>query len=59
MQTASEYLGNTVAVVRSSYVDPRVVDLFEDGATIKPVSHKGSRTERLDRLDRAVVKLLS
>lgn len=61
MQTASEYLGNTVAVVRSSYVDPRVVDLFENGSTIPPVPHKGSRTERqaLDRLDRAVVKLLS
>ena len=61
METASEYLGNTVAVVRSSYVDPRVVDLFEDGTTIKPVPHKGSRTERqtLDRLDRAVVKLLA
>ena len=61
MQTASDYLGNTVAVVRSSYVDPRVVDLFENGSTIKPVPHRGSRTERqaLDRLDRAVVKLLA
>ncbi len=61
MVTASDYLGNTVAVVKSSYVDPRVVDLFEDGQTIKPLPHKGSRTERqvLDRLDRAVVKLLS
>ena len=60
MQTAADYLGNTVAVVRSSYVDPRVVDLFEDGTTIRPVPHRGSRTElqTLDRLDRAVVKLL-
>jgi DNA topoisomerase I len=31
-------LGNTPAVARSSYVDPRVVDLFEDGkvADVKP-----------------------
>lgn len=60
METAADYLGNTVAVVKSSYVDPRVVDLFEDGTTIPPLAHKGSRTERqvLDRLDRAVVRLL-
>ncbi|WP_432573050.1 DNA topoisomerase IB [Kineococcus sp. SYSU DK005] len=32
----SEYLGNTPAVCRSSYVDPRVVDLFDDGVTIAP-----------------------
>lgn len=61
MQEASELLGNTVAVVRSSYVDPRVVDLFEDGTTIRPVEHNGTRTPRqvLDRLDRSVVRLLS
>jgi DNA topoisomerase IB len=29
-------LGNTAAVVRSSYVDPRVVDLAERGHTIPP-----------------------
>ncbi len=28
------YLGNTPAVCRSSYIDPRVVDLFYDGITI-------------------------
>ncbi|MCI2237495.1 DNA topoisomerase IB [Paenibacillus sp. TRM 82003] len=32
----AEYLGNTPAVCRSSYVDPRVVDLFDDGVTIAP-----------------------
>jgi DNA topoisomerase-1 len=30
----STYLGNTPAVCRSSYIDPRVVDLYEDGVTI-------------------------
>ncbi|GAB3347005.1 DNA topoisomerase IB [Modestobacter lapidis] len=33
-QTVSEQLGNTPAVCRSSYVDPRVVDRFEHGETI-------------------------
>ena len=30
-----EYLGNTPAVARRSYVDPRVIDLYEDGTTIE------------------------
>ena len=36
MREVSEYLGNTPAVARKSYVDPRVVDLFHDGVTIAP-----------------------
>ena len=28
------YLGNTPAVARASYIDPRVIDLFEDGITV-------------------------
>jgi DNA topoisomerase-1 len=30
----ANYLGNTPAVCRSSYIDPRVLDLYEDGVTI-------------------------
>jgi DNA topoisomerase IB len=33
MCKVAEYLGNTPAVARSSYVDPRVVDLYQDGVT--------------------------
>ena len=36
MREVSGYLGNTPAVARKSYVDPRVVDLFNDGITIPP-----------------------
>jgi DNA topoisomerase-1 len=49
---AAEMLGNTPSVARSSYVDPRVIDLFEDGHTI-------SRARSENGLDRAVVALLS
>lgn len=35
MREVADYLGNTPAVARASYVDPRVVDLFEDGTTIE------------------------
>lgn len=30
----ADYLGNTPAVCRSSYIDPRVIDLYDDGTTI-------------------------
>jgi DNA topoisomerase IB len=36
MQEVAHYLGNTPAVCRASYVDPRVIDLFESGTTIRP-----------------------
>lgn len=36
MREVADYLGNTPAVARGSYVDPRVVDLFEDGITVEP-----------------------
>ena len=34
MKEVAHYLGNTPAVARSSYVDPRVVDRFLEGGTI-------------------------
>jgi len=36
MRQVAEYLGNTPAVARKSYVDPRIVDRFNDGVTIPP-----------------------
>lgn len=34
MKTVARYLGNTPAVCRSSYVDPRVIDRYGEGTTI-------------------------
>ncbi|MFD7814924.1 DNA topoisomerase IB [Streptomyces sp. NPDC059785] len=36
VREVSGYLGNTPAVCRASYINPRVVDLFEQGRTIAP-----------------------
>ena len=47
MAEVSHYLGNTPAVARASYVDPRVVDLFHDGRTIE--AHWYSPRRRTDR----------
>ncbi len=63
MREVAEYLGNTPAVARKSYVDPRVVDLFYDGVTIPPTF--ASTDEDLadgtthGRIERAVLDLLA
>ncbi len=36
VQEVAHYLGNTPAVCRSSYIDPRVIDLYEQGITVAP-----------------------
>ncbi|WP_233358903.1 DNA topoisomerase IB [Thermomonospora amylolytica] len=36
VQEVAEYLGNTPAVARASYIDPRVIALYERGVTIAP-----------------------
>src|SRR4051794_1522998 len=59
----SEELGNTPAVCRSSYVDPRVVDRYEQGETIAEALAEASRA-RDDRtaqrtLEGGVCSLLS
>jgi DNA topoisomerase IB len=59
------YLGNTPAVARASYIDPRIIDLYEDGHTI--TSALGDLGKDCDfgdlatrgRVENAVVKLLA
>jgi DNA topoisomerase-1 len=64
MVDVSEYLGNTPAVARGSYVDPRVVDAFEQGETIEPTLRRlGSARRRQpersrDAIERAVLRLV-
>ena len=36
VREVAEELGNTPAVCRASYIDPRVIDLWERGTTIRP-----------------------
>ena len=59
----SEQLGNTPAVCKASYVDPRVVDRFENGETVAHVLRQADEAEA-DRdtqklLEAAVCQLLS
>jgi DNA topoisomerase IB len=62
MKQVAGYLGNTPAVARKSYVDPRLVDLFADGVTISP-SLAGRDRDLSDgfthgKIERAVLNLL-
>ncbi len=60
MVEVAEYLGNTPTIARSSYVDPRVIDLYEDGTTIASAVRRSydSPDERQLALERAVLRLL-
>ena len=57
----SEALGNTPAVCRASYIDPRVLDRFRDGATIAPPSTGNGRlsAKRRRQIEREVIDLVS
>jgi DNA topoisomerase I len=55
----SEALGNTPAVCRKSYVDPRVVDLYHDGVTIDPRRLRGDDRALRAGLEREVLRLLA
>lgn len=62
MKEVAGYLGNTPAVARTSYVDPRVIDLFNDGVTISP-SLAATDDDLSDgtthgKIERAVLNLL-
>jgi hypothetical protein len=41
----AHFLGNTPAVARSAYIDPRVLDRFRDGYTIEPVLELGDEPD--------------
>ena len=48
MKEVSEGLGNTPAVARGSYVDPRVVSGYEQGLTIASAVRRAERARKPD-----------
>jgi DNA topoisomerase-1 len=62
MNEVSEALGNTPAVARSSYVDPRVVEGYQEGLTIAPAVRRAARTraadERQSILERSTARII-
>jgi DNA topoisomerase IB len=63
VKEVSEYLGNTPAVCRASYIDPRVIDRSLEGITIEHAIRGLDVDERFDlrtreRIERAVLELV-
>ena len=60
MKEVASYLGNTPTIARSSYVDPRVIDLYEDGVTIEAAVKRSydSPDEKQRAIARAVSRML-
>ena len=60
MKEVAEFLGNTPAQARASYVDPRVLDAYEEGETIHGTTrrHYPTADDRQAALERAVLRLL-
>lgn len=63
IRTVAAYLGNTPAVCRASYIDPRVIDRFQGGTTIADaigrVGPDLSKPRVRTRVERAVLELLA
>ena len=60
MREVGEHLGNTATVARNSYVDPRVLDLFEQGITVVPGNRRIAPGAAVNRtLERRVLRLLA
>ncbi len=64
MREVAQYLGNTPAVCRASYVDPRVIDRYHAGVTISEALHRlgeGAAFGQLStqgHMEQAVLELL-
>jgi DNA topoisomerase I len=60
MREVAEYLGNTPALARSAYVDPRVIDAYEEGRTIRGTTRRryDGPDERQAALERATLRLI-
>jgi DNA topoisomerase I len=63
VKEVSRYLGNTPAVCRASYIDPRVFDRFDSGLTIGGALSEVAETSDMDSLhgpiEEAVLELIA
>ncbi|HYI20308.1 MAG TPA: DNA topoisomerase IB [Solirubrobacteraceae bacterium] len=66
VKEVSHYLGNTPAVCRASYIDPRVIDAYQGGLIIRGVLEEIADTDEVGELpihqpviERAVLDLLN
>jgi DNA topoisomerase I len=56
VKDVASYLGNTPAVARASYIDPRLVERFEQGITIAPTLERLKTDDPTDPVFREAVE---
>jgi DNA topoisomerase IB len=65
VREVADYLGNTPAVARASYIDPRIIELYERGVTIEGMLDELGKNRDLGDLatrgtaEKAVLKVLT
>ena len=61
VEEVAAYLGNTPTIAKSSYVDPRVIDQYEDGVTIAGTLRRRypDETTRQAAVEKAVARLVA
>ncbi|WP_299442915.1 DNA topoisomerase IB [uncultured Phycicoccus sp.] len=60
VEEVAAYLGNTPTIARQSYIDPRVIDQYEDGVTIAETLRRRYRDDakRQAAVEKAVARLI-
>jgi DNA topoisomerase-1 len=58
IKEVAHHLGNTPAVARASYIDPRVIDRYLDGVTIRPETIDVGETAIQGDVEAAVIDLI-
>ena len=60
VEEVAEYLGNTPTIARNSYIDPRVIEQYEDGVTIAATLRQRYPDEvrRQAAIEKAVARLI-
>jgi DNA topoisomerase I len=56
VKEVAAHLGNTPTVARASYVDPRIVERFEEGRTVLPALRRAGFPDPSDDAGRAVIE---
>lgn len=60
VEEVAAYLGNTPTIAKKSYIDPRVIEQYEDGVTIAPTLARKLKDpdKHLAAIERAVARLI-
>ena len=59
VRDVSDYLGNTPTIAKNSYIDPRVLDLYDSGTVLQLTTRTRTPEQEQVYVERAVRRLLS